>query len=249
MEKQCNTCKKFKTLNEFGRDDRTPTGLKSKCLVCESEYNKSWREKNREKFNRYQREYRAIRKEQGSPITRKIDQEARAEYNQKYRDEHKEERAEKMRLARAEKPEHYKEIDRRSYHKNVRARRARGKAAYQSNSEYRKQKSAEYRKQNLDKVLKWNRNRRIMKAKIPGNHTLAQWEILCAFFCGFCPRCAQKRRFTIDHIIPTTHAGSTDYITNIQPLCKSCNSSKNDSDTTGYRPKYTKAWAQGQVNL
>jgi len=42
---------------------------------------------------------------------------------------------------------------------------------------------------------------------------------------GRCAKCKKKRPLTRDHIIAVA-IGGTDHITNIQPLCKPCNSRK-----------------------
>jgi 5-methylcytosine-specific restriction endonuclease McrA len=69
-----------------------------------------------------------------------------------------------------------------------------------------------------------------------GSHTRQEWQALCAQFNGRCPRCKRKRRLTKDHIVPVVRGGSDD-ISNIQPLCKSCNSSKHDK-IADYRPRH-----------
>ena len=58
-----------------------------------------------------------------------------------------------------------------------------------------------------------------------GSHTLQQWEDLKIEFNNRCGFCRDKKKLTKDHIIPLSEGG-TDYIDNIQPLCKNCNSKK-----------------------
>ncbi len=65
---------------------------------------------------------------------------------------------------------------------------------------------------------------------IPGSHTDAEWEAVKAQYnhtCLCCGRSEPEIKLTRDHVLPITKGG-TDNIDNIQPLCLSCNCSKND---------------------
>ncbi len=98
------------------------------------------------------------------------------------------------------------------------------------------------------------RKRRIAKARKLGTHTHSEWLEMLAFFdwrCAKCDKqCHKERRpkslrktFTIckDHIIPLCCEGeSSDSITNIQPLCFPCSSSKGPGDTD-YRSRFANA--------
>ena len=58
-----------------------------------------------------------------------------------------------------------------------------------------------------------------------GKHTLREWQELKEESGGHCVFCWTIKPLTKDHIIPLSEGG-TDYIDNIQPLCRNCNSRK-----------------------
>ena len=92
------------------------------------------------------------------------------------------------------------------------------------------------------KKIKYLHNRR----KLIGNYTSEQWEKLCSFFNGICPRCGkQTDKFTVDHIIPLSRGG-TNTIDNLVPLCLRCNIQKSNIYTTDYRPENVKEWAENE---
>ena len=79
-----------------------------------------------------------------------------------------------------------------------------------------------------ERTLWRNRQRRIKRKNAEGSHTLKEWNDLkekCNYTCQACGKIEPEIKLTVDHIIPLSKKG-TDYIDNIQPLCKSCNPSK-----------------------
>jgi len=68
-------------------------------------------------------------------------------------------------------------------------------------------------------------DRRVRKLGAKGSHTIKEWEELKRKFKYKCASCGLKKPLTEDHIIPLSRGG-TDYIENIQPLCRSCNAIK-----------------------
>lgn len=60
-----------------------------------------------------------------------------------------------------------------------------------------------------------------------GSHSLDEWNSLLIKHNNKCAICFQSKPLTKDHIRPLSKGGS-DYIENIQPLCKNCNSKKHN---------------------
>jgi len=69
------------------------------------------------------------------------------------------------------------------------------------------------------------KKRYILRKNIEGSHSLEEWENLKQKYNHKCAKCNESKPLTKDHIIPMSKGGS-DYIINIQPLCKICNCRK-----------------------
>jgi 5-methylcytosine-specific restriction endonuclease McrA len=85
-------------------------------------------------------------------------------------------------------------------------------------------------------------HRRAVKLQAEGSHTETEWEALKSQYGYTCLCCHQKESHIIltrDHIIPLSRGGS-DWITNIQPLCFSCNRIKS-TDSIDYRSSWSTA--------
>lgn len=81
--------------------------------------------------------------------------------------------------------------------------------------------------------------RRATLAGAIGSHSLHEWDELKKFYNYMCLCCKQQEPFiklSEDHIIPLSLGGAND-ISNIQPLCKSCNSRKH-TKTINYINQY-----------
>mgnify|MGYP001617166145 CR=1 FL=1 len=78
---------------------------------------------------------------------------------------------------------------------------------------------------------------RARKLGATGSHTLEEFLTLVLLFDNFCPACGNRfatEDFTEDHIVPLS-CGGNDNISNIQPLCRPCNSRKRNK-TIIYQP-------------
>lgn len=79
-------------------------------------------------------------------------------------------------------------------------------------------------------------NREAARAGVLGKLTTAEWRELKHAYGNRCLRCGRAELvidLTLDHVIPYSKGG-TNWISNVQPLCFSCNSSKGQN-ITDYR--------------
>jgi 5-methylcytosine-specific restriction endonuclease McrA len=84
-----------------------------------------------------------------------------------------------------------------------------------------------YCKNNPDVIAHLKARRYAKEKNAKGSHTLEEWNRLKDSCGNVCVFCGSNEKLTKDHIIPLSKGGS-DYIENIQPLCKSCNSKKHN---------------------
>ena len=90
-------------------------------------------------------------------------------------------------------------------------------------------------------AAKWNSDRRREREnEAAGSHTKEEWDEMVAVY-GCCLICGSKN-IVKDHIIPLYQGGSN-CITNLQPLCRSCNSRKGP-DRTDHRVGLAKTLAK-----
>ena len=127
---------------------------------------------------------------------------------------------------------------------------ARDKKYREENKEKVSLRHKKYREENPEKIAetakKWQEDhpermasyrakRRAIKASLPGHYTASEFTAICEKYNNRCLCCGKKSKLAADHVIPITWPGSTNYISNLQPLCGPCNSSKGNHRATDYR--------------
>jgi len=104
------------------------------------------------------------------------------------------------------------------------------------NREKRRVISNNWKKRNRDKCNALDRIRETRTSGAGGSHTAQEFRALCEQYNNRCLKCGRDDvPMTADHIIPVSRGGTSN-IDNIQPLCQSCNSSKQDK-IADYRTK------------
>ncbi len=132
---------------------------------------------------------------------------------------------------------HYcKECDKKHYERYDPEKR---KKYHIDNKEKENYSNKQWKVKNPEKVRRYNRiherNRRAHKLKNGGIFTLKEWECLVWYYNDKCLCCKQIKFLEVDHIIPITKGGNSN-ISNLQPLCRSCNSTKRTT-IIDYRPE------------
>lgn len=82
-----------------------------------------------------------------------------------------------------------------------------------------------YVKNNPERISHLKARRYAREKDAEGSHTLEEWQNLKHKHDNKCVHCGETKKLTKDHIVPLSKGG-TDYINNIQPLCRNCNSKK-----------------------
>lgn len=232
--KYCNKCSTEKPKSDFCKQARTKDGLQSMCRAC----NRNYRAENKDTIKAYLIVYRSENKEN------------LAEKSREYRSENKEniaayqcayiiDNAEKI---AARHHAYYMDnrdsllAQAREYQAdNAEAISAKSRAYYIKNASSITAKQREYNKANPDKRAAHNRNRRAMKIAAEGTHNSADVKAIFEMQRGLCANCNAKlfksgaKKYHVDHITPLSKGGSN-WPSNLQCLCPTCNLRKNAKD-------------------
>lgn len=114
-------------------------------------------------------------------------------------------------------------------------RRRVNKRSYHKNRDKRLAQKSEYGKKNPEKRKSWAK-KRMENMGVVWELNPGEWAALLNRHGRKCLKCGSTKDITKDHIIPLIDGGRH-HIDNLQPLCRSCNSSKGRK-TVDYRPKH-----------
>ena len=199
--KVCRGCGLTKELSEFYVSATNRDGRWGKCKVCV-----------RARAQKYRREHL----EQYAQLENaRANLPHRIEARRKYQEEHKEQIAQYKKIWTANNRESV-DASKRSY--------------YELKREEVIARSKEWAENNLEKVRRAKTNnlrkRRAARHASRGNFTVEEFKELCESYGNKCLACGDTEAvLEADPIVPLTKGGS-DNISNIQPLCGSCNRKK-----------------------
>lgn len=187
-------------------------------------YRKLWREKNREHKNAKSREYYHNNPEK---------ERTRA----KIKNERlKQKRLETFIAKHGCTPSEYRERTKSVREARLREQHRTANARYlEKHRDEINARARGRRKLYPERVGIYSKNRKARKRGAPGSYNLTEWKELCAKYDNRCVRCGERKELQADHVIPVTSPRSTNYISNIQPLCGTCNKIKMKK-TIDYRP-------------
>ncbi len=217
--KVCTKCNIEKLRSEFNKRSSEKDGIHKICRECIKAYKVAEYYKFKEKIIERSRLYRLNNKE-------KISASRKARY--------------------AENPAPQKAYARNWANENRDRRAATSRVWREENKEYVTAKMKDWYSANIEMVLASNRKRRAISRNAEGSHTAADVRGILEKQSGLCANCKTKlfksgvKKYHVDHIMPLALGGSN-WPTNLQCLCPSCNLSKG--------AKHPGDWAKQQGRL
>lgn len=157
------------------------------------------------------------------------------ESNRKWQREHPENIRRNAREYRKRHPEKARGSVQKWHEENPQKVREKDRRWQRENRERINGLARERYKKDPSKIIASVNIRRTRKTEAGGSYTAAEWKALKKQYGGRCLCCGKKGKLTADHVVPVIKGGTSD-ISNLQPLCKPCNSSKGDK-ATDYRTK------------
>lgn len=239
--KTCSKCGAEKPIDQFFKRALSRDGLAPSCKACNR--TPEARERNREAARRYlqtengkqKNREKARRNFHDNPKTReylityeKKRRKSDPEFAQRSREYHRKH----TRKWKEQNPEIAKESERKQHARRANNPELRAKyTEYERNRRHERQKAdPEFHEHLMDLAKRGSHKRRARLANSGGSYTRSEWRRLCEYYDHRCVCCNhQFQRLTVDHVLPLSKGG-TNYINNIQPLCRSCNSRKHDKE-------------------
>jgi 5-methylcytosine-specific restriction endonuclease McrA len=216
--KVCTACFIEKPVTEYWAKRESRNGVAPRCKECRYAQTLAYRRANAEKYRVY---YQA--KYQSDPEIR-----AKSAARQKAHPERNRQSTARYRAANAELVRARRiPAERARYAANPEPLREARRRWRREQPERYKAVQKRYYLSNRDAIQAANHRRRV-QIRTSGSYTAADWQAIKTtqqYRCLMCGRVEPDIRLTVDHIVPVSAGGSNE-ASNIQGLCKPCNSRK-----------------------
>ena len=206
--KTCINCMEVKGLLEFSKRSAAKDGLRTACKFCESKKNKAWSAEHKE------------RRAETNKIWREANKDRVAEYAEANRD--------RVAAYRLENKDRSAATYKAWQQANKERLAAKNVVRYAENKERITKINKAWQKANPEKQAAHWRNRRARKLASEGSHTASDTSAIFDSQRGLCASCqiklvkSGKNKYHVDHVMPLKLGGSN-WPTNLQCLCPSCN--------------------------
>lgn len=238
--KKCNRCEATLCIEAFHRTKNRKDRRWPICKKCRSASDKQYYQEHTEQIKSRMSSYREANPE-------KIQQQTKvylAKYAEEIRERKKEyHRRNADRICAKHRTYYRRNTDRFAvyyktyYQNNADKVKSRVTQHYREIPEQHRRRMKAYYQRHPEQFNVYSERRRARKAQTGGSYTPQEWKSLKAGYGSVCLCCGRGEpdiKLHADHVVPLSKGGRND-ISNIQPLCRFCNSSKG-TKTIDYRP-------------
>jgi hypothetical protein len=213
--KTCTKCGQTKTIEQFHRDRGKRDGRATQCKQCASAYHREYRKANQERLSLQQRAWREANPERNKAMQRA------------WREANRERKAANTRKWSQENPDKVRNASRKWAAANPERTLARAYKWREENKARHSENIRRWREENPDKVRATWVKSRVKREGAAGSHTAADIQVILKSQNGLCVYCGIDITgcYTVDHVVPLARGG-TNWSSNIQLTCLSCNCSK-----------------------
>lgn len=233
--KTCSKCLQQKSIDKFSRHNgkkSAKSGYRASCKNCDVEYNKQYRQANREKVNQAKRLWAAKNPEKKKMMDAQYyiaNKEKIAEYRKNWQILNANKIQEyRMQPAVREK----KLIADRIYSQKHREKNLLASRKYRTNNPEKVAFSAKSYRQRNPELMRLKSHRRRMLQK--NNSFIVTKKDVLRVLSNVCFYCGSNKFIELDHVIPISRGGKHS-ISNLVPACRPCNASKGARFITEWR--------------
>lgn len=226
--KQCSKCKQILPETDFWKLKHSKDGLRAWCKTCCYNYQKQYKNINKEKIEQHQKNYQ---KEYRKKNKKKMKKQQKIYYQK-----NKEEIKEKVKKYKEENKKKILDNAKEYYRKNKKEISKKQKTYRERHKKEIKKYLKNYCQNNKHKYIFYKNRRKTKKRLLFEKFTIKEWREKVKQTRGICPVCRKPYSeiypycATIDHAPPISKApiGYIYTINDVNPMCGICNSSKSN---------------------